>query len=62
MFAGKQLEIGAPRHTTIFIQNFNDNRCRLHPGQAREITRVAAAHPWLVDDAFVARHLDRWLA
>jgi len=46
---------------------FATNACldpleRLSPGQAREITRVAAAHPWLVDDAFVARHLDRWLA
>ncbi len=35
---------------------------RLSPGQAGEITRVSAAYPWLVDDAFVARHLDRWLA
>ena len=32
------------------------------PKEAREITRVAAAYPWLVDDAFVARHRDRWLA
>ena len=46
---------------------FATNACldpheRLSPGQAREITRVASAYPWLVDDAFVARHLDRWLA
>lgn len=46
---------------------FATNACldpheRLSPGQSREITRVAAAHPWLVDDAFVAGHLDRWLA
>ena len=34
---------------------------RLSPGQAREITRVARAYPWLVDDAFVAKNLDRWL-
>jgi dihydrodipicolinate synthase/N-acetylneuraminate lyase len=34
---------------------------RLSPGQAAEITRVARAYPWLVDDAFVARHRDRWL-
>lgn len=45
---------------------FATNACldpheRLSPGQAREITRVASAYPWLVDDAFVARHLDRWL-
>lgn len=33
---------------------------RLSPGQAREITRVTRAYPWLVDDAFVARHLARW--
>ncbi len=34
----------------------------LSPGQAEEITRVAAAYPWLTDDAFVAEHLDAWLA
>ena len=34
----------------------------LSPGQAREITRVTQAYPWLVDDAFVARNLARWLA
>jgi dihydrodipicolinate synthase/N-acetylneuraminate lyase len=33
----------------------------LSPGQADELTRVALAHPWLTDDAFVARHLDEWL-
>ena len=35
---------------------------RLSPGQADEITRVARAYPWLVDDAFVAAHRARWLA
>jgi dihydrodipicolinate synthase/N-acetylneuraminate lyase len=35
---------------------------QLSPGQAREITRVARAYPWLVDDDFVAAHLARWLA
>jgi dihydrodipicolinate synthase/N-acetylneuraminate lyase len=35
---------------------------KLSPGQAAEITRVARAYPWLVDDAFVAAHRDRWLA
>ena len=35
---------------------------KLSPGQAAELTRVAEAYPWLVDDAFVARHLDRWLS
>lgn len=34
----------------------------LSPGQAAEITRVARAYPWLVDDAYVARHRSRWLA
>ncbi|MEE1736734.1 dihydrodipicolinate synthase family protein [Streptomyces sp. BE147] len=34
----------------------------LSPGQAEEITRVAEAYPWLTDDAFVAEHLDAWLA
>ncbi|MFI6812531.1 dihydrodipicolinate synthase family protein [Nonomuraea sp. NPDC050328] len=33
----------------------------LSPGQAEELTRVAAAYPWLTDDAFVAEHLDEWL-
>ena len=31
-------------------------------GQADELTRVAGAYPELTDDAFVAAHLDRWLA
>lgn len=35
---------------------------QLSPGQAAEITRVANAYPWLVDDAFVAKNLSRWLA
>ncbi len=35
---------------------------RLSPGQAEELTRVSRAYPWLVDDAFVASHRDRWLA
>ncbi|MBN1418389.1 MAG: dihydrodipicolinate synthase family protein [Planctomycetes bacterium] len=34
----------------------------LSPGQAEEIDRVCAAYPHLADDAFVAEHLDRWLA
>ncbi|MFB6508356.1 MULTISPECIES: dihydrodipicolinate synthase family protein [unclassified Streptomyces] len=34
----------------------------LSPGQAEEITRVAAAHPWLTDDDFVAEHVDDWLS
>jgi dihydrodipicolinate synthase/N-acetylneuraminate lyase len=34
---------------------------QLSPGQAREISRVAQAYPWLVDDAFVAKNLARWL-
>jgi len=34
---------------------------QLSAGQAREITRVAAAYPWLVDDAFVEANRTRWL-
>jgi len=34
---------------------------RLSPGQSAEIDRVRAAYPHLVDDAFVAEHLDAWL-
>ncbi|HRE84127.1 MAG TPA: dihydrodipicolinate synthase family protein [Opitutaceae bacterium] len=37
-------------------------REKLSPGQAAELDRVTAAYPWLVDDAFVAKHVDRWLA
>ncbi|MEO1226972.1 MAG: dihydrodipicolinate synthase family protein [Pseudomonadota bacterium] len=33
----------------------------LGPGQAAEIDRVYAAYPDLNDDAFVAKHRDRWL-
>lgn len=39
-----------------------DPRVRLSPGQADEITRVAQAYDWLLDDEFVARNLSRWLA
>lgn len=34
---------------------------RLSPGQSAEIDRVCAAYPHLVDDDFVAEHLDAWL-
>jgi hypothetical protein len=34
---------------------------RLSPGQAEAIAAVAAQHPELVDDAFVAAHRDDWL-
>jgi hypothetical protein len=34
----------------------------LSPGQAREITRVTRAYPFLGDDEFVAERLDRWLS
>ena len=33
----------------------------LSPGQGNELTRVARDYPHLIDDAFVAQHLDRWL-
>lgn len=35
---------------------------QLSPGQAREITRVSATYPWLIDDDFVVKHRDRWLS
>jgi dihydrodipicolinate synthase/N-acetylneuraminate lyase len=35
---------------------------KLSSGQAAEITRVARAYPWLVDDDFVAANKSRWLA
>jgi len=35
---------------------------KLSPGQSAEIDRVCAAYPHLTDDAFVAAHLDEWLA
>ncbi|MBA2965502.1 MULTISPECIES: dihydrodipicolinate synthase family protein [Ramlibacter] len=34
----------------------------LSAGQADELSRVARDYPHLVDDAFVARHRERWLA
>jgi hypothetical protein len=34
----------------------------LSDGQAAELSRVARDYPHLVDDAFVARHRERWLA
>jgi dihydrodipicolinate synthase/N-acetylneuraminate lyase len=34
---------------------------QLSPGQSEELTRVSHAYPELVDDAFVAAHLDDWL-
>ena len=38
-----------------------DEAERLSPGQSAEIDRVCAAYPHLVDDEFVAEHLDAWL-
>jgi len=43
------------------IRCLNPKDC-LSPGQAEEIDRVYAAYPHLHDDAFVAEHLDEWLA
>jgi hypothetical protein len=34
----------------------------LSPGQAGELSRVHADYPHLADDAFIAQHLERWLA
>jgi dihydrodipicolinate synthase/N-acetylneuraminate lyase len=39
-----------------------DRHERLSRGQAEEITRVAKMYPAFVDDEFVAKNLDRWLA
>ena len=39
-----------------------DPAASLSPGQREEIDRVSAQYPALVDDAFVAQHLDEWLA
>lgn len=39
-----------------------DPKERLSPGQSAEIDRVLRSYPELRDDAFVAEHLDRWLA
>jgi dihydrodipicolinate synthase/N-acetylneuraminate lyase len=39
-----------------------DTTEKLSPGQEAEITRVCRTYPSLNDDAFVAEHLDRWLA
>lgn len=34
----------------------------LSPGQAEELTRVTRAYPDLVDDAFIEKHREEWLA
>lgn len=39
-----------------------DSSAQLSPGQKEEIDRVRTAYPHLVDDLFVAEHLDQWLA
>lgn len=39
-----------------------DPREQLSPGQREEIERVARAYPHLTDDAFVAEHIETWLA
>jgi hypothetical protein len=39
-----------------------DSRETLSPGQAEEIDRVVRSYPHLIDDHFVAQHLDEWLA
>lgn len=39
-----------------------DPGLKLSPGQLEEIDRVYHAYPHLNDDAFVAEHLDQWLA
>lgn len=55
-------------HEALRRQGFLEHaRClsadeTLSPGQADEITRVAAAHPQLTDDGFVAENLNRWMS
>ncbi len=35
---------------------------KLSPGQAAQLERVTRDYPWLIDDEFVAKRLDQWLA
>ena len=39
-----------------------DEEEQLSPGQSEELDRVTAAYPHLIDDDFVAEHLDEWLS
>ncbi len=39
-----------------------DESLELSPGQAAELDRVTTAYPELIDDPFVAEHLDQWLS
>jgi len=39
-----------------------DREAALSPGQAEEIDRVCRCYPHLVDDEFVAAHVDEWLS
>lgn len=39
-----------------------DRRADLSPGQREEIDRIYALYPHLRDDAFVAEHVDEWMA
>ncbi|MCC5877256.1 MAG: dihydrodipicolinate synthase family protein [Candidatus Sumerlaeia bacterium] len=39
-----------------------DVALELSPGQAEELDRVRGEYPWLVDDDFVATHLEEWLS
>jgi dihydrodipicolinate synthase/N-acetylneuraminate lyase len=39
-----------------------DPERRLSAGQAAAITRVTRTYPWMIDDEFVAKNLDRWRA
>ncbi|MCB1125606.1 MAG: dihydrodipicolinate synthase family protein, partial [Verrucomicrobiae bacterium] len=34
----------------------------MSPGQPEAIAHIRNAYPWMLDDAFVAAHLDEWLA
>ena len=53
-----RLERFAPHAKICFIEN----GYHFLPGQSAEIDRVLRSYPELTDDAFVAEHLDRWLA
>jgi len=55
-------------HEVLRRQGLMQNRRCLDPhedlsrGQSEELDRVIAAYPHLIDDAFVAQHLDSWLS
>ncbi len=53
-------------HEVLFRQGLMKNTLCLDPdekmseGQSEEITRVIASYPHLIDDDFIAKHIDEW--